>query len=73
MEWFGWVVIAGAILWSLYVFGALVRASWRGEISDEEWRRAWEHGGIDQDVYDGSYGTRDGKVWCDWCHRYHDA
>ena len=44
----------------------------RGDIDPKDIEavsRGW--GAVDSDVYDGEWAARNGGVWCDWCHRYH--
>lgn len=42
----------------------------QGKIDDADIEEAIRTS-IDGDTYHGSYGTRDGRMWCGLCHRYH--
>jgi hypothetical protein len=67
------VTLIGVGLYVLRLAISLVVGVARGQIDPEDIEavsRGW--GSVDSDVYDGEWGTRDGGVWCDWCHRYHE-
>lgn len=65
-------LIAGAG-YGLYVLWDVLRAVVRGEVTPEEVTRVLRGWGVDSDVYDGSCGSKDGMVWCEVCHRYHEG
>jgi hypothetical protein len=66
------VTLIGVGVYVLRLAISLVVGVARGEIGPEDIEavsRGW--GSVDSDVYDGEWEARDGGVWCDWCHRYH--
>jgi hypothetical protein len=66
------MTLLGVGLYVLWLALALMVGVARGEIDPEEIKRisrGW--GSVDSDVYNGDWGTRNGEVWCEWCHRYH--
>jgi hypothetical protein len=66
------ITLIGIGLYALWLVICLARGVARGEIDPadiDEAVRGW--GNIDSDVYDGDWASRDGEIWCDWCHRYH--
>ena len=66
------VTLIGMGVYILWLAINLVVGVARGEINPKDIEavsRGW--GSVDSDVYDGEWGTRDGGVWCHWCHGYH--
>ncbi len=72
MSWVTTTTLIGVGLYALWLAVSLVVGVARGQIDPndiEQISRGW--GSVDSDVYDGEWESRDGQVWCDWCHRYH--
>lgn len=67
------LTVIGLGIYVAWTVWQVAQGVFRGDISDAEFDAAIRRGGIDGDVHDGSYGSRDGEVWCELCHRYHPA
>jgi hypothetical protein len=64
--------LIGVGVYVLWLAVSIVVGVARGEIDPDDIEAISRGGGtVDADVYDGEWSTRDGGVWCDWCHRYH--
>lgn len=72
MSWISWLTLVGVAAYVLKMVWDIVAGVVRGEI-DEAAIDVAIRNSIDGDTYDGSYGSRDGEVWCELCHRYHSA
>lgn len=72
MSWVAWLTLGGIALYTIHLLWDLGHAVLRGDIDGADIEHAMRSA-VDSDTYDGSYGTRDGQVWCELCHRYHPA